>query len=845
MRNFVLILLTAIVWAPFSNTQAQTLTLSMPDTTVAPGSTINLPMSCRGFDEIVSMQFSISWDTTVIVYQDTEKGQLDNVAVGDFQAGSGVLRVSWFDVEGMGQTLPDGTVITYLQFLARGAEGDSTPVSFVDSPLQIQIHRAGENPGEFIEVEFNPEHGLVKLANPSGISVAEIPTNVSCAGAADGQIELNITYDDEFSVSWTGPDFTSSETTITDLGPGTYNLRISDTDDNPLYESAIEITEPEAITVTSLETQSASCISGLGSASLSLTGGMAPITYDIGNGPGDLSQLEELNPGAYALIITDANGCTTSSSFSIAGPTPPDVDLGSTRVICPGETTTLTPGTYETYNWSTGSTSPVIALSNPGTYSVTVTDQQGCQGSDEILVQFPDDLPEVDLGPAVALCPGEMATLDGGTYNSYLWSTGETTQVIQVGEPGTYRLTVTNSSGCEGTGSIQVQTGGEITPPDLGPDLEICPGQSVTLSAGAYVTYNWSTGASSQTLVVSEPGTYGLTVTNAGGCEASDVVVIRSEGEPINLDLGPDTQLCAGETLSLSAGSFSTYNWSTGSTAANIVVSEPGTYALTVTNANGCETSDAIAVTAGEEVQLLVENDFLDLCPGESIELLVSGAESYVWTDTSNSLSALDIANPMASPDTTAGYRVIGSSACGSDTVDLEVYVYQTMAMAGPDTCIGPGTEAQLMAFGGVSYFWESNRYPVSDPTSPMPTASPEDSTTYLVAITDFQGCVVRDSVLVLVANDPEGAITAVNMITPNGDEKNDVLYFPNISKFGQNSLKVFNRWGNVIYQKVNYQSDDERFDGTYNGQQLPAGTYYYLLSFRSGEIKQKLTILR
>lgn len=844
MRNFVLILLTAISWVPFVNTQAQTLTLSMPDTTVAPGKMIDVPISCQGFDEIVSMQFSIHWDTAVIVYQSTVKGGLDNVAVGDFQANSGELRVSWFDVEGQGQTLPDGTVISYLQFLARGAEGTSTPVDFTDSPLPIQIYRAGANPGEFIEVEFDPVNGLVTVASPPSISVAENVNQVSCAGAGDGSISLSIQYDDEFQVSWTGPDFSSSATTINNLGPGTYNVVITGTGEDPLYESSIAITEPAPLGITELFTESATCSTGLGRAAASTTGGVAPYTYDIGNGPVTSNLFNNLAPGNYTLTIADANGCTIVNDFTIEEPQLPVIDLGADRTICPGETTTLTPGTYETYSWSTGSSSSLIALDQAGTYSVTVTDDKGCTGSDEIVIEV-SDLPEVDLGPNVQLCSGEMVTLDPGPYDTYTWSTGATTQTIQVSEAGVYALTVTNDSGCEGSGSIQIETGGQITPPDLGPEQSICLGETVTLKAGTYASYTWSNGATTQSIEVSEAGTYALTVTNTGGCEATASVAINSSSTPIDLDLGPEQQLCAGQSTSLVVGSYSSYRWSTGSTESSILVEEPGTYALTVTNPQGCEAADSVRITAGEDVQLLVDNDFLDLCPGDSIQLLTSGADTYIWTDTSGSLSALDVAAPFARPDTITGYRVIGSSACGADTVDLEVYVYEVMAMAGPDTCIAPGTDAQIMAFGGVRYFWEDNRFPVSDPTSPMPMVSPEDSTTYVVAITDFQGCTVRDSVTVLVANNPEDAITAVNMITPNGDEKNDVLYFPNISKFGQNSLKVFNRWGNVVYQKVNYQSDDERFDGTYNGLPLPPGTYYYLLSFRSGEIKQKLTILR
>ena len=111
--------------------------------------------------------------------------------------------------------------------------------------------------------------------------------------------------------------------------------------------------------------------------------------------------------------------------------------------------------------------------------------------------------------------------------------------------------------------------------------------------------------------------------------------------------------------------------------------------------------------------------------------------------------------------------------------------------------------------------------------------------------IVDTNGCTTFDDVTVLVGSNPSRFINQVNLITPNGDGQNDVLYFGNLAKYGPNTLKIFNRWGNVVYDRVNYQDGDDRFDGTYKGKELPAGTYYYILSFRGEDIKQTLTIVR
>ncbi len=112
--------------------------------------------------------------------------------------------------------------------------------------------------------------------------------------------------------------------------------------------------------------------------------------------------------------------------------------------------------------------------------------------------------------------------------------------------------------------------------------------------------------------------------------------------------------------------------------------------------------------------------------------------------------------------------------------------------------------------------------------------------------IIDANGCTTFDDVVVQVGANPTQFVKRVNLITPNGDGQNDQLYFGDIGKFGPNTLRVFNRWGSIVYERVNYQKDNNRFDGTYKGKELPAGTYYYVLAFRNGEeIKQTLAIVR
>ncbi len=338
-------------------------------------------------------------------------------------------------------------------------------------------------------------------------------------------------------------------------------------------------------------------------------------------------------------------------------------------------------------------------------------------------------------------------------------------------------------------------------------------------------------------------GSYSLLVIDENECITNETISIASPNAPV-IDLPDSLQLC-NESIVLAPEAIGDYEWSTGATTDSIIITEAGLYSLTVTNMEDCISTNSVLVATGAPPTAILEIDFPEICPNDSLELMVSGGDFYIWLDSTNSLSADNIPNPLAFPDTTTTFVVAVSNNCGSDTLSFNVEVYDILATAGQDTCIGPGTELQLQASGGIFYEWTTNNQGLSAIDVPNPTASPEDSITYTVIITDINACKTVDDITVLVANNPADIITPYNLISPNADGKNDDLDFDEISKFGDNSLKVYNRWGDLVYQKRNYQGDEERFDGTYNGELLPAGNYFYVLAFRQGSIKQTLTIIR
>lgn len=345
-------------------------------------------------------------------------------------------------------------------------------------------------------------------------------------------------------------------------------------------------------------------------------------------------------------------------------------------------------------------------------------------------------------------------------------------------------------------------------------------------------------------------GVYELRITDETGNEVFTTTrEILSASVP-ELDLGVSPRsLCGEASITLEPELVSDdvdFRWSDGSDQPQLTVAVPANYSLTVTNQSGCTATDSVLVLEGGDVVANLVSSIFPICPGDSISLDVEGGTDFEWLGDTEGLNRIDTRQVLASPDSSRSYQIAVFDGCGSDTLAIPIEVFEVTATAGEDTCVIIGDRIQLMASGGLFYEWEPNDfYPVDDPTSPTPFVGPLEETTYAVLIEDINGCLTRDEVVVSTAEDPAETIVAINTITPNNDGDNDALDFGDIEKFGSNSLRVYSRWGRLVYNKVDYQTDDERFEGNFEGEELPAGTYYYVLEFRTGTIKQSLLIVR
>ena len=355
------------------------------------------------------------------------------------------------------------------------------------------------------------------------------------------------------------------------------------------------------------------------------------------------------NPNWYWVDITVGSCTVRDSVFVDLGNLSGSIWAEDERVVC-GSSTVLNTGTVtgSTYNWSSGRNTPTLNVTTDGTYSVTVTQANGCQTIDTLTIDLVPSL-NLDLGATINTCE-ESYVLDTNLPGiAYDWSTGAATQSITVTTSGNYAVTVT-ANGCSDVDTVEVNFEGFSL--NVGDDQTLCNQTSVLLtptispSAGSY-TYSWSTGAASSTLNVSTSGNYSLTVNNGTCTNTDDVQITFATGATVNL--GNDTTLCAGSSLALDAtAANATYQWSNGQNTPMLTVTDGNTYTVTVTTDNGCTATDAIEVTINTPAAIDFQLTEPFICPalGQVITLNAGAGQTFSWSPDGSSASTLSVTTP-------------------------------------------------------------------------------------------------------------------------------------------------------------------------------------------------------
>jgi len=488
------------------------------------------------------------------------------------------------------------------------------------------------------------------------------------------------------------------------------------------------------------------------STNISVTSSSAGTTYLWNTGGnGSTITVSPLTSTTYSVTGTSPEGCTSSTTVLITVLPLPIANAGVNQTICLGNSAVLTATGGYSYLWDNGGNTSSIMV-NPTTsslYRVTVTDINGCQATDDVNVNV-NPLPVADAGSPQIICSGQTANLTAFGGVLYHWSNGLSSQSVNV-SPTTstyFIVTVTDVNGCSATDDVLV-TVNQLPVAEAGMNQSVCFGSSVLLTASGGNSYQWNNGAgNTQVVVVSPPTTtvYIVTVTDQNGCSASDNVMVTVNPLPV-ANAGTDQSICIGTSTTLTASGGNSYQWSNGfnTQMVNITPLITTNYTVTVTNQNGCTATDNVLITVNPLPVANAGNDHT-ICAGTTLNIMATGGLYYNWSNGLGSSQTVTV-----NPTNTTTYNVIVTDANGctaSDAVTINVNQLP-IANAGPDQTICNGLSATLSATGGISYQW-SNGF-----ITPTITVYPAITTSYMVVVTDNNGCSSMDQVIVNVNPNP------------------------------------------------------------------------------------------
>lgn len=568
---------------------------------------------------------------------------------------------------------------------------------------------------------------------------------------------------------------------------------------------------------------------------LELNAGSGYSGYLWSNGSGDSTLMVNL-PGIYWVKVTSSLGCIGGDTLIVEYTDGLEIDLGSDTALCQGGGLLLDPGEgYASYLWQDGSTGQTYEVTDPGSYWVTVEDENGCVGQDTIQVMLSPAV-QLNLGGDTTVCAGNSYTLNPGAgFSSYLWQDGSTGSTYPVNAAGIYWVLVYDSYGCSGSDTVTVglNPSPEVS---LGNDTVICTGSILVLDPGSqYSSYLWQDNSNLPVYSVSNSGFYSVTVTNTFSCTAHDEIFVEVTSPDISL--GQDTNLCSGDTLVLEPGTgYASYLWQDNSSSPEYIVTVGGSYSVTVTDDNNCSSHESIEITELPVPLADLGGDQV-LCSGGSLYLeTVAGPYAYLWNG--------EPGNNSMEVFTGGTYTVEVSNQCGSDTDMITVTEEPVPEVElGPDRVLQPGESIQLDAGAGFDqYVWQDGStgryYEVNSNTV-------DAGSTVLWVDVWIGPCKSSDSTRMEVFR-----VKVPNVITPNGDGVNDTFtpMADSWSGIERHHIEIFNRWGEKVWETDDFEAG---WDGKRNDKHVAEGTYFWVAELFFGidtnpmTIKGTVTVIR
>ena len=693
------------------------------------------------------------------------------------------------------------------------ATGANAPYTYGGSPTQ------NLSPGTYTYTATSTNGCVsapvsITITQPQvGLILSNTQVNVLCFGNNTGSIDLTVSGGTgPYTYAW------SNNTTAQDpsnLIAGAYTVTVTDAN-GCTATATVTITQPAFALVATTTQVMIACFGGsTGSVNMTPTGGTAPYTY-VWTGGSTAQSAIGVPAGTYTVVVTDANGCTTTISATITQPQAP-LSLATTQVnvLCFGNSTGSidlspsggTPG--YTYAWSNNSTiqDPLNLIA--GTYTVVVTDANGCIDTTSVIITQPQSGLSLSSTQVNVLCFGNNTgainlTVAGGTAPyTYAWSNNTTAQDPSNLIAGVYTVTVTDANGCTATLSITITQPATAVSISTTVQNILClngTGSINSSPAGGVspYTYSWSNQATTQNITNLQAGNYTVTVTDANGCTANavGVVAITLSTVPvqINNSTGTNVLTCTTPAISLQATGGVTYTWTGGQTpnTANNVITIPGSYTVNMIDPNGCPVSQSIVITQNitpptSGITNSTGSIIID-CNAPAINLLATGGGTYQWN---NGLGT----NAAQSISQAGSFTVVVTAANGClDSSTVVLTLAPVPLVTGIDTTICSGQSVLITPVyypTGGQVIWTNGQ------TTPNLTVSPTSTTMYSVLYT-WNGCTATEDITVTVNPTPTLSVTSSSIcfgdttaIVAQANLANGVYNWISLNQTGPN-LTVF-----------------------------------------------------
>jgi gliding motility-associated-like protein len=581
--------------------------------------------------------------------------------------------------------------------------------------------------------------------------------------------------------------------------------------------------------------------------------GTGTITWDNGVVNGQPFVVDSTR--IYTAQMTNLSGCLSYNTLQVTVYNLPLINAGTSQTICLGDSNQLIADGTGSLSWYHPSIlitdSIFVSPLQTTTYYLNAIDTNGCTNNDSITVSV-NDLPNITIDSIPPLCYGDSVTLNANGGVLSIWSGGISNNSNFVPDSSTiYYVNVTDASGCQNTDSVLVQVN-QIPNLFAGLDTSICLFDTITLTAtGTVQSFNWTNNINNG--IAFSPNAsnqYIVSGIDSNSCYNADTINVNVITIPV--DAGLDTELCLGESITLS-GVGPNPTWDLGVIdGIEFNPDSSNNYILSVSDINGCVRYDSVLVTVHDLPNVIAPNDTL-ACRGDEIQLFGLGANTYQW-DNGYFNGELFI------PETPGFHIVTGidSNRCeNTDTMYIEIKENPEINYTINPVVYGNDASIMVTVSGGnpwqdcgiaefeqagpcqepYLYDWDSDGLGDMDDDLHLFYLNPGN---YFITVYDSLTC--RDTATITINDDYQ--IFIPTAITPNADGYNDTWLIRGINNFPSASILVFDIQGQVIFQHNNNNGDYQPWNGTYqSGQLLLSADYYYQIILDTDNPTQNNTL--